>query len=323
MAFQRVAIVGLGLIGGSFGLAIHRLPRPPVVVGYDRVGPTRREAARRQAVDRLVGSAAEAVEGADLVILATPVRSIVPLLQEIAPHLAADCVVTDTGSTKAELVAAAAQAVPEVAFVGGHPMAGKLTSGAEEADATLFGGVVYCLTPSAHTPPAAVARVVELVEALGARPFFLEPTEHDGLVAAVSHLPYLLAGALMTSASSQTSWREMAALAAGGFATMTRLADAEPEMYADICHTNRAAILYQLDSFAAELAALRAAVASGDDSLRERFSSARDQHQAWLHERAAPASDMPPLEDLKGPNLLFPQSWQDAFRGKRRDNERP
>ena len=104
---------------------------------------------------------------------------------------------------------------------------------------------------------------------------------------------------------------------------MTRLADAEPEMYADICHTNRAAILYQLDSFTAELAALRAAVASGDDSLRERFSSARDEHQAWLHERAAPASDMPPLEDLKGPNLLFPQSWQDAFRGKRRTTSGP
>ena len=155
------------------------------------------------------------------------------------------------------------------------------------------------------------------------RPFFLEPTEHDGLVAAVSHLPYLLASALMATASSQTSWREMAALAAGGFATMTRLVDGEPEMYADICHTNRDAVLYQLDRFAAELADLRAAVAAGDESLHERFRGARDRHQAWLHERTNPASDMPPVEELKGPNLFFPQSWQDAFRGKRRDDERP
>src|SRR4051794_41332717 len=108
-------------MGGSLGLALHRLPRPPVVVGFDRAGPTRREAARRQAVDRLAGSAADAVEGADLVVLATPVRSIVPLLEEIAPHLAPDCVVTDTGSTKAELVAGPPPAAPAGGLFRGGP----------------------------------------------------------------------------------------------------------------------------------------------------------------------------------------------------------
>jgi len=317
VAFQRVAVVGLGLIGASLGLALHRLSRPPLVVGYDRAGPARSQAMRRQAVDRLAADAAEAVEGADVVILATPVRSIPPLLAEIAPRLADGCLVTDTGSTKAEVVAAAARAAGEVAFVGGHPMAGKLTSGADEADATLFQGAVYCLTPTAATPPAAVARAVELVEAVGARPYFLEPAEHDGLVAAVSHLPYLLASTLMAAASAEASWQEMATLAAGGFATMTRLADGEPEMYADICLTNRAAILHQLDRFAAELAALRAAVAAGDEGLRERFAAVRERHETWVRERGAPPSDMPPLEELKGPNLFIPQSWQDALRGRR------
>ncbi len=321
MAFQRVAIVGLGLIGASLGLALHRLPRPPLVVGYDRAGPARSEAARRKAVDRLAPAAAEAAEGADVVVLATPVRTIPGLLAEIAPRLAEGCLVTDTGSTKAELVAAAAATAPGVAFVGGHPMAGKLTSGADDADAALFQGAVYCLTPTADTPPAAVARAVELVEALGARPYFLEPAEHDGLVAAVSHLPYLLASTLMAAVSAEASWREMATLAAGGFATMTRLATGEPEMYADICLTNRDAILHQLDRFAAELASLREAVAAGDEALRERFAAAREHHEAWLRERSGRPSDMPPLEELKGPNLFIPQSWQDALRGRR--PERP
>jgi prephenate dehydrogenase len=319
VAIQRVAVIGLGLIGCSLGLALRRQPRPPRVMGYDRSTEARREATRRQAIDRSAASPVDAVDEAELVILATPVRAIAPLLAEIAPHLSSGCVVTDTGSTKAEVVAACAAAAPEVAFVGGHPMAGKLSRGTEEADAALFQGAVYCLTPSAHTAPAAVSRVVELVEAVGARPYFLEPAEHDGLVAAISHLPYLLASTLMSSVSAEASWREMATLAAGGFATMTRLVDSEPEMYADICLTNRAALLYQLDRYAAELAALREAVAQGDEALRERFDHARERHQAWLRHREAAPSDMPPLDELKGPNLFLPQSWQDALRGKRPD----
>jgi prephenate dehydrogenase len=124
MPFQRVAIVGLGLIGASLGLALHRLSSAPQIVGYDRSGEVRTRAARHHAVDRVAGSAEQAVEGADLVILATPVRAVAPLLAAIAPHLSPGAVVTDTGSTKERVVLAAAEAAPEVAFVGGHPMAG-------------------------------------------------------------------------------------------------------------------------------------------------------------------------------------------------------
>ncbi len=321
MAFQRVAIVGLGLIGASLGLALHRLPRPPQVVGYDQDAEARRRAARRHAADRVASSAVEAVEGADLVILATPVRAVVPLLREIAPHLAPACVVTDTGSTKEQVVAEAATAAPAVTFVGGHPMAGRLTQGTPDADAGLFDGTIYCLTPTADTPPEAVARVTALVEAVRARPHFLAPAEHDSLVAAISHLPYLLASTLMLSTSDEAAWPEMALLAAGGFATMTRLAEGEPQMYTDICLTNRDAILRQLDRYVAALAELRAAIAAGDEALRERFAAARARHQAWLATRGTPQGADPPNLELRAHNPFFPRQWQDALRGRRPPRE--
>jgi len=287
------------------------------VVGHDRDGAAARRAARAHAVDRSAGTVAEAVANTDLVVLATPVRTIAPLLAELAPHVAAECVVTDTGSTKEQVVTQAAEVAPALAFVGGHPMAGRLTQGTHDADAALFDGTTYCLTPVATTPPAAIARVVELVEAIGARPHFLAPVEHDGLVAAVSHLPYLLASTLMAGASSDPAWRERSVLAAGGFATMTRLTEGEPEMYADICLTNRDAIVRQLDRFGEELADLRAAIAAGDEGLRERFSRAREEHARWLRERERGASAAVDVEDLRPPNPFLPQRWQDALRGRR------
>src|SRR3954471_22854598 len=218
MPVQRVAIVGLGLIGASLGLALRRLSPAPRVVGYDRSRAVCTSAARRHAVDTvaLLGPE-EAVEGADLVILATPVRAVAPLLAAIAPHLAPGAVVTDTGSTKEQVVLSAAEVAPQVAFIGGHPMAGRLTQGTDDADANLFQGTVYCLTPTADTPELAIRRMSEVVEAVGAQPHFLDAAEHDGLVAAISHLPYLLASTLMTCASTDAGWREMATLAAGGF----------------------------------------------------------------------------------------------------------
>jgi prephenate dehydrogenase len=317
VAAERVAIVGLGLIGASLGLALHRLPRPPRIVGYDRDGDTRRRAARRHAVDRVTFSAEDAAAEADLVVLATPVRAVVALLAELAPHLPPGCVVTDTGSTKAHVVAEAARVAPDVAFVGGHPMAGKLTQGTDDADAGLFDGTVYCLTPTTETPGGAVERVVQLVEAVGAQPRFLAPVEHDSLVAAISHLPYLLSSTLMSTTSSDSGWREMAALAAGGFRTMTQLAEGEPEMYADICLTNREALLHQLDRYAAALDDLRAALAAGDDDLRARFAAAREQHRQWLAERGASGPGEEPPPELRAHNPFFPQRWQDALRGRR------
>jgi prephenate dehydrogenase len=318
MPVERVAIVGLGLIGASLGLALHRLTPAPRVVGYDRSRAVCTSAARRHAVDAIATTGPEeAVEGADLVILATPVRAVVPLLAAITPHLAPGAVVTDTGSTKEQVVLAAAEVAPEVAFVGGHPMAGKLTHGTDDADAALFQDTIYCLTPNADTPQVAIQRVTALVEAIGARPHFLDAAEHDGLVAAISHLPYLLASTLMTSASTDAGWREMAALAAGGFATMTRLAEGEPEMYADICLTNREAITRQLDRYLDALTDLRAAVATGDEGLRARFATAREQHQAWLAERKIPPEGTALAPEVRAHNPFLPQRWQDALRGRR------
>lgn len=314
---ERVAILGLGLIGSSLGLALHRLPRPPRVAGYDPDAAARTRAARTRAVDRATFTPEEAVADADLVVLAAPIRAIVPLLGEIAPHLRPDAVVTDTGSTKAAIVAAVAEQFPDIAFVGGHPMAGRLTQGTAEADAALFEGTVYCLTPTATTPEGAIARVVAMVEAVGARPHFLSPAEHDGLVAAISHLPYLLASTLMASVAAEAGWREMALLAAGSFRTVTRLLDAEPAMYADICLTNREAICRQLDQYTAALQALREAIESGDEALADRFAAVRACYQAWLHQREQGEPLTSSEAELRGPSLFLPAKWQDLLLGRR------
>ncbi|HEY8449004.1 MAG TPA: prephenate dehydrogenase [Bacillota bacterium] len=314
---DRVAILGLGLIGTSLGLALHRLPQPPQVVGYDRDPAARTRAARRHAIDRATFTPEDAVAEADLVVLATPVRTIVPLVGEIAPHLRPGTVLTDTGSTKAAIVAAVAEQFPEIAFVGGHPMAGRLTQGTDDADAALFDGTVYCLTPTAMTPEPAIARVVAFVQAVGARPHFLAPVEHDGLVAAVSHLPYLLATTLMASVAAQAGWQEMALLAAGSFRTMTRLVDADPTMYADICLTNREAIIRQVDHYIAALEAVRAAINAGDESLREQFGAVRNTYQAWLRQRESGDALTPTEEELRGPSLFLPAKWQDLLLGRR------
>ncbi|HLI26197.1 MAG TPA: prephenate dehydrogenase [Chloroflexota bacterium] len=314
---ERVAILGLGLIGTSLGLALQRLPRPPRVTGYDRDPAARARAASRHAIDRAALTPQDAVADTDLVVLATPVRTIIPLLGEIAPCLRPDAVVTDTGSTKAAIVAAAAERFPEVPFVGGHPMAGRLTQGTDEADAALFDGTVYCLTPTASTPEAAIARVVALVEAVGARPHFVAPVEHDGLVAAISHLPYLLASTLMASVAAEAGWPEMALLAAGSFRTMTRLVDAEPTMYADICLTNREAILRQLDHYLAALEAVREAIRAGDEGLGERFAAIRDCYRAWLRQREQGEALTSPEAELRGPSLFLPAKWQDLLLGRR------
>jgi prephenate dehydrogenase len=316
MRFERVAIIGLGLIGSSLGLALGRWRPALEIVGFDADRDTARRAEGLGAVRRTASDAVVAATGADLVILATPVRAAIGLLEQLGPHLSPDCVVTDTGSTKARIVAAAAQPGLRANFVGGHPMTGRLTQGTAEPVATLFDGAVYCLTPAADTDPEALAGVAELVEALGAQPRFFDPAEHDGLVAAISHVPYLLATTLMAVASDSAAWREMGGLAAGGFATMTRLANGDPAMYGDICLTNRVAIVEHLDRFMEGLAALRESIAEEDAGLTAHFEDVRRRHADWLKERKDPAPTMS-MDELRPTSLILPRRWQDALRGLR------
>ena len=286
MPHNRVAILGTGLIGASIGLAI-KAGRPQTqVAGYDASGENLRRAQAVKAIDWRA-SLRDALADADLVIVSTPVGAMKALFEEIAPLLPRDALVMDTGSTKAAVLQWVAEVLPGgVRFVGGHPMAGKTETGPDAADARLFQGAVWCLAPLPTTTRDAIDEAVHLVEELGASPYFLDPDEHDGLVASVSHLPYLMSVALIRHLGRERSWRETASLAAGGFAYSTHLSDSDPRMFADIVRTNRDNIVRRLDLYIAELEALRQAIAGDSPELKAQFEEARTLHQDWLAGRA-------------------------------------
>src|SRR5438045_5189379 len=215
--FQRVAIIGMGLIGGSIGLALRKKRAAVEVIGHDFGQGVCDRARRVGAIDQCYDTLADTVRGAELVILATPVGAMQRLLQELASVLSPGTVVTDVASTKAQVISWAKELLPEnISFVGGHPMAGREVSGIDVADATLFCERVYCLTPTAHTCPAAVSKVCSLVEILGARVHFLDAATHDEQVAGVSHLPFLASVALMKTVAEDSAWNDAAVLAASG-----------------------------------------------------------------------------------------------------------
>ena len=204
------------------------------------------------------------------------------LLQDIAITATPGAVVTDVASTKAQIISWAEEFLPtSVAFVGGHPMTGKELSGVESADAALFQGRIYCLTPTAHTRPVAINKVSILIEALGARVRFLEPAEHDGQVAGISHLPFVASVALMKTVAEGPAWGDAAMLAAGGFRDMSRLAAGNPEMYRDICLTNSEALTRWLNEYITTLSELRDRIAVHDRSLAETFARAQQLRLQW------------------------------------------
>jgi len=286
VSFDRVAILGTGLIGASVGLAIKAARPATQVVGYDASGDTLRRAQQAKAIDRR-GSLRDAVGEADLVVLSTPVGAMRILFEEIAPLLRVGTIVMDTGSTKARVLEWAERLLPSgTPFVGGHPMAGKTETGPDAATATLFQGAVWCVVPGTQAPRAAIESVISLIESFGAAAYFLGADEHDGLVAAVSHLPYLMAVALIDHLGREGSWRETASLAAGGFAYSTHLSDSDPRMFADIASSNRDNIARRLDLYIAELQSLRDAIANDSPDLKERFERARALHTDWLAGRA-------------------------------------
>jgi len=311
-----VTIVGIGLLGTSLGLALKRLSPAPRVIGCDLSGDARREASGKKAVDRATSNVVDAVQGSDLVVIATPVRSIELVLREIAPVLAPGTVVTDTGSTKRQILDWAAQYLPEnVSFVGGHPMTGRTTAGTGGPAAELFENAVYCISSPPTADARAVENIVKLVEAIGSTPYFVEPDEHDGLVASISHLPYVVSTAIMRIAATDRGWREAKTIAAGGFATATHLTDADPRMLADICLTNREQVSRQISRLIEELADLRAAVDRGDEAIYDRFVGAREMHDEWLAGRSA--DEAPPTystADLKPSSLFFPSKLGDLLR---------
>ncbi|MCC7491924.1 MAG: prephenate dehydrogenase/arogenate dehydrogenase family protein [Fimbriimonadaceae bacterium] len=277
--FERLAVLGVGLIGGSLGMAMRARRLVGEVVAYSRTAATRDLAVRLGAADRAAASPAECVAGADLVYLAAPVASLVPLLRSIAPVLRPGALVTDAGSSKAEVVtAAAAVELGTAVFIGGHPMAGSERMGVAAARADLFAGATYVLTPTAATPAAATERLAALVHALGARPLILPPDLHDEAVAAVSHVPHLAAvAAMLLTAARQDQGQPVYALAAGGWRSATRVAAGGARLWREILASNRAAVVQAIDEYQDQLYSLREALANGaDDRLEALLESARE-----------------------------------------------
>ncbi len=280
--FHRVAIIGLGLIGGSIGLALRKAKAAQEVAGYDLGRGVSERARRIGAIDQAYDVLPDAVRGAELVVLATPVGAMRALLQEIATAITPGAIVTDVASTKEQVVQWAEELLPAtVSFVGGHPMTGKERSGVEAADEKIFQGYVYCLTPTERTCATATSKIAALVEMLGARVRFLAPAEHDRQVAGVSHLPFLASIALVNSVAASPTWGEAGQLAANGFRDMSRLAAGSPTMYRDICLTNSDAIVSWLDEYIATLQSLRESIAGDRHDLSESFVKAQQTRLRW------------------------------------------
>ncbi len=281
---MRITIIGLGLIGGSLGLAWKKAGgKDREITAYFRRADAAKEALQRGAVDRAETNLADSVKKAEVVVIATPPLIVEDMLKGIAPFLPPKSVVTDVASTKAEIMKWAEKCLPpNTSFIGGHPMAGKELSGLAAATADLFRGCTYCLTPSPKTTPEAIQTMEGLVEELGARPLFLPAPEHDYLVAGISHLPFLLSSALVAATAKSPSWDRMAELASSGYRVTTRLAAGSPRMYRDICFTNQEAIIDWLDHLMDELKRLRALVANASPELEKNLALAQETRRKWM-----------------------------------------
>ncbi len=282
---MKLAVIGVGLIGGSFALALKQARRVSHVVGAGRSQANLRLALERGAIDSIAPDASAAARDADVILVAAPVAQFPQLLEEIARELSPRCVVSDAGSTKRDVIAAARGALgPKVAqFVPGHPIAGAEKSGAAAASAELFRHRRVVLTPIQENPREAIDLVEKLWKACGASVSRMDAAEHDAGLAAVSHLPHVLAFALVHEVAGRPNASQLFSFAAGGFRDFTRIASSHPEMWRDICVANRDRLVLEIEKYEEKLQAVKALVKAGDGAALERlFGEAREAREQWL-----------------------------------------
>lgn len=286
---RKIVICGVGLIGGSFALALKAagvLGNEVLdVVGIGRSRATLGLAQELGVIDRAAYDWMDALAGADLVLLAMPVGQMEEVMRALAPHLAPQTLITDGGSTKQDVVAAAYRALGDKVgqFVPGHPIAGAEKSGVAAASSDLYQGKRVVLTPLPENARESVARVRAAWEACGAEVSELSPAAHDHTFAAVSHLPHLLAFTLVHELALRDNSEQLFGFAAGGFRDFTRIASSHPEMWRDICVANRAALIEEVDAYLAELLRVRVMLAAADGAaLEAMFAQARAARDAWL-----------------------------------------
>lgn len=277
--YQRVALIGLGLIASSMAHAMRARGLAGEIVGHARSAETRAVALELGFCDRVCVTAAEAVRGADLVVLAVPVGAMEAIAVEISPHLVPGATVTDVGSVKQAVIAAVQPHMPvSVQFIPGHPMAGTEYSGPRSGFASLYQNRWWLLTPLDSTDPAALARLRQLLEAIGAKVDTMDAAHHDQVVAVVSHAPHLIAYTMVGVADhlAQVSNSEVIQYSAAGFRDFTRIAASDPTMWRDVFLTNKDAVLDILGRFAEELFVLQRAIRMGDgDQLFDYFTRTR------------------------------------------------
>ncbi|WP_305097283.1 prephenate/arogenate dehydrogenase family protein [Croceibacterium aestuarii] len=278
MSFERVAIIGLGLLGGSVGLAVQEHLPGVVTSGFDADPAVRRRAAERGLTAKVCESPQEAVAAADLVILCVPVGAMAEVAREIAPALSPGALVSDVGSTKQSIAAALGEALPNHAVIPAHPVAGTEHSGPDAGFASLFRHRWCILTPPADADPVQLDALAAFWRALGATVEIMDAAHHDLVLAVTSHIPHLIAYTIVGTASDleDVTQGEVIKYSAGGFRDFTRIAASDPTMWRDVFLNNREAVLEMLGRFTEDLTALQRAIRSGDgEMLFDRFTKTR------------------------------------------------
>lgn len=282
---NKLVIIGVGLIGGSFALALKKAKAVKHVVGVGRTRKNLNTALKLGVIDEISSDAAAAVRDADLVLIGTPVGQMAGVMKTIAPHLNSKTIVTDGGSTKQDVIACARKHLGAhfANFVPAHPMAGTEHSGAAAAFPELYRGRKVIVVPQAETAPRAVRTVRAAWLACGATVVRLQAREHDDILAAVSHLPHAVAFALMGTLAKRKDARHVLGFSAGGLRDTVRISGSSPEMWRDIFLANRTALLGAIDKYLFEIKYLRKSLQAGDgDALQAMFEGARDARERWL-----------------------------------------
>ena len=285
---KRIAIIGVGLIGGSLARALKNVHAVTTVVGYGRDENNLKKAVQLGVIDKYSLNIVEVVTDADIVVLATPLSTADKLFAEMSDALKETVIVTDVGSAKGSIVKSARENLGDLftRFVPGHPIAGKEESGVEASCADLFDAHRVILTPVAETDPEALNLITEMWKLTGAEVVNLDVENHDTILAATSHLPHMLAYALVDCLSRMQERDEIFEFAAGGFADFTRIASSHPRMWHDICFSNREQLLNVMDQFDQHLNKIRAAIKDNDsDALLELFERAKISRDNFTDQR--------------------------------------
>ncbi len=284
MKFKQLGLVGCGLMGASFSLALQSQQLVDKVVGFSPSQATRDKALHRGVVHQAVNSVVEAVQGADVVLLAVPVSQTAACFQAMAAHLDPHCLLMDVGSTKCDVVAAAQASLGKRlnCFLPAHPIAGKAQAGVDHAEASLYQDRALILTPLAHNSPAQVAQATALWQAIGSRVHHMTPEAHDQTFAAVSHVPHLLAFAQVNGLLQQPEGEAFLKLAGPGFRDFSRIAASDPAVWRDILSANRTEVLAQLAHFQAALHDLEKSIQNNDlQALSRLIAQASAARSAW------------------------------------------